>query len=135
MSSSESAPPDESRGTEVPRSCAPPMEKERLPHSKCGIASFVFVLLAHALFFLWFCYMATSLHGCAAMAHLGHILFGFFAYFLASLVAFILGIVAMYRPYTRKIYAVWGLILSLPPVILATLVIMRWCLLAFIVGL
>ena len=37
MPSFEATPPDESRGTEVPRSletrsCAPPTQKERLPH-------------------------------------------------------------------------------------------------------
>jgi len=92
---------------------APPMEKERLPHSACGILSFrlaawsvlIWVALVFAPYF-W--------HDLSLVSHS----IVWLICPMMSLTAFVLGIVGLCMPRTQKGYAVLGLFLSLPIILL-----------------
>jgi len=113
MSQLESAPLDENRGTNVPRSCALLKEKERLPHSRWGIISFRLatwsILIWAALAFAPYFWKDLFLVSHAIVWLICPIL---------SLTAFVLGIVGLCMPRTQKIYALLGLFLSLPIILL-----------------
>ena len=95
MSSFESIPLDEES--------APPTAKQRLPHSRYGIASFDLVVYATLV---W--YVFAFSFGTTAFFHIITNL----CYPLAIFAAFILGVVGVFQPHTRRIYAVLGLLFS-----------------------
>ena len=107
MSQLESTPPN----AESP----PPAEKERLPHSSYGIISFRLaawsVLIWAALAFAPYFWKDLFLVSHAIVWLICPIL---------SLTAFVLGIVGLCMPHTKKDYAVLGLFLSLPIILLLT---------------
>ena len=118
--------PDENRGTEVPRSWTPPTEKERLPHSRWGIASFVLGLLLPVVLLVIFCglfiYVASfSTDPTARRIFPVLTNIGVFGYIFVSSAAFILGIVGICQVRSRKIFAVAGLLLSIPHVTICVL--------------
>jgi len=121
------APSDESRGTEVPRSletrsCEPPTQKERLPHSRWGILSF---RLATWSLLIWFvvtiipfcllCYGETTTfsHKSLEMLFFTVVFFASVGCVLAMITAFVFSILGLRQPHTRKNYAVWGLSFSI----------------------
>ena len=127
MSQLESAPPDESRGTEVPRSletrsCAPPMEKERLPHSRWGCLSFILPFLFIVVLFAYFIVsdIVHSLGDCSdcrddlCFFGLEIAFWGSTVFYFASIVPFVFSIVGLCQPRTRKIFCILGFCLSAP---------------------
>ena len=127
MSQLESAPPDENRETNVPRSCAPPTEKERLPHSILGILSFAIAILAYVVTFLHFAYGIPNPAPPDRLCGTGAFFFmmlGVFIFFLISFVALICGLNSLSKPHTRKVFAILGICLSAPPVALCLLLLL-----------
>ena len=110
------APPAENRETNVPRSCAPPPEKERLPHSRWGIASFVFVLCAHTALVLLYFFLYWMLFDYSMIVFV--LLFGLYVNFVVSLATLIFGVIGVCQLHTRKVFSVLGIILSLPSLLL-----------------
>ena len=103
----------------------PPMEKERLPHSRWGIASFAIALCAYLMYFLLYCFVAFVIDpprtpGGSVSLQDGILLIivsylGFFSVLCVATVAIIFGIVGLRQPRTRKIYARLGFLLSIVP--------------------
>ena len=119
----ESTPPNE----EAP----PPTQKERLPHSRWGIASFVItlnatiILLVLGIYHSYVC--ATIVQIIPNDVEFDRILYreqGIFVIFIGigyvclNLVAFMCGVVGIQQPHTRKVFAILGLCLSALPFIL-----------------
>ena len=102
----ESALPDESRGTEVPRSCAPPTEKEALPLSTYGNASLNLASISIALAIL-----GIAIDVMAGIK--GIVVLGFTFAVLGALSALIFGIIGLYQPHTRRIDSILGIVFSL----------------------
>jgi hypothetical protein len=96
-----------------------PPQKERLPHSIWGIASFCLAILPNgALSMLILFFILVGL--CGGRIYIEDttgmpiVLYGAIAYCSIMFVAFIFGIVGIFRPRTRKVFSVLGLILSAP---------------------
>ena len=124
MTPFESALLDENRETNVPCSCAPPMHKERLPHSKWGIASLIlpfFFFVTYPAYAIIRC-IVHELGECPACLEdfcflgLEIACHGIYGFILVWVVAFILAIIGLCRPRTHKSFPILGFCLSAPPV-------------------
>ena len=117
-------------------------QKERLPHSIWGILSFAFALLAVAANCLTFVPVEYREILNELIPHnwgqggdpdpllpTGTLIAGFLVLclllgsILLAFLAFVLGIVSVCQPHTRKVFAIWGLVLSLLPFVLVALAI------------
>jgi len=109
-------------------------EKERLPHSIWGIISFWLAISSIVVYCAIFgCLMyviATSPNPVTFNPNPGHwdksapplwligAGLGQLGCFFATFAAFILGIVGVCQPHTRKVFSYWGLVLSALPLLL-----------------
>jgi len=103
---------------------SPLPQKERLPHSKWGIVSFILPFI-FAIAFIVYAIICDVLHNpdkcpdCLddwcfhSLVIAVHVTFGFC---VASAVPFILAIIGLCQPRTRKIFSILGLCLSALPV-------------------
>ena len=116
--------------------------EERLPHSRWGSLSFALAILsigAFCVFFAAHAYLIITVPGFHPPQNLPPeelstyptfrlgMLFGslYVGCMLVSLVAFYFGIVGVGQPHTRKVFAIYGLLLSaLPGVLLLVVIIL-----------
>ena len=117
-------PPDENRETNVPRSCDPPTEKERLPHSRWGIVSCILTILSTVAFCMYCMYIHSRFTVKGDYHAITLAIFGFWGLSLVIVVAFIFAIFGLCQSHTRKAYSICGIILSLPLVLLTIHVIL-----------
>ena len=123
MSQLESTPPNEAS--------PPPAQKERLPHSRFGIWSFWIALPASIIVCAVLAEDTFKLDIILDIIPQSMCLFtiviqGLFYCGLASIMSFILGIVGVCMPGTRKVFSIWGIILSLPGVFWGGMIIFMY---------
>ncbi|MCL2709640.1 MAG: hypothetical protein FWE95_02070 [Planctomycetaceae bacterium] len=105
-------------------------QKERLPHSICGVVSFRFAVGSLVLFCILFSinlYLTVTFPETFKNPDTWYqeepLLFiflnsGIWGCLLAALAAFILGIAGVHQPRTRKVFSVLGMFISMYPFIL-----------------
>ena len=113
------------------QSDVPKPTEERLPHSKCGILSFILPLLsaivcvAYSIIFLA-SHNPDECRDCLAdFCFIGLYVFVFSVagFIFASVAAFIFALIALCQPHTRKIFSILGLCLSAPAILFLIYVI------------
>jgi len=106
---------------------SPKPTKERLPHSRWGSLSFALAILSIGVFCVSFAvhaYLIITVPGFHPPQNSNHeyptwrfvMLFGSFylGCMFVSFVAFVFGIIGVSQSHTRKVFAIWGMLLSAP---------------------
>ena len=111
---------------------APPAQKERLPHSKWGIASFVLHIVFIVGLFVYVVICVAVLYESCECVHCGSdcpaeiamfrllnaIFWGVIGYLFASLVPVILAIVGLCKSGERKLFVILGFCFSIPHILI-----------------
>ena len=106
---------------------SPPPQKERLPHSKWGIASFVLAILSPIVFFVVICRLTFYIDGMLPESH--PLVNVFISYWYLGLcffnfAALVFAIVGLCQPRTRKVFPICGIVFStLPILFFATIIV------------